>query len=56
MSDEPIPGRGRKKERPSVGQLEGCAEPIKTDDDAPVDNRYAPASGIFTPIRAPVAG
>jgi hypothetical protein len=56
MSDRPIPASERKKEAPPAGQRDNAAEPIVTDEGSAADNRYAPASGIFTPVHAPMAG
>jgi hypothetical protein len=56
MSDRPIPACERKKEAPPAGQRDNAADPIVTDDGIAADNRYAPASGILTPIQAPMSG
>ena len=54
MSDQSTLARERKKEAPPARQQENSAEPIVTDEGIAADNRYAPASGILTPVRAPV--
>ena len=54
MNNRPTIAREKKKEAPPAGQRGNAAEPIVTDEDIAADNRYAPPSGILTPVRAPV--
>ena len=56
MSNRPTVAREKKKEAPSAGQRDNAAEPIVADEGIAADNRYAPASGILTPVYAPVGG
>ena len=56
MSDWPIPAPERKKEAPPARQRDTAAEPSLTDEGIPADNRYAPASGILTPVQQPMPG
>ena len=54
MSDRHIVAREKKKEAPPAGQRDDAAEPTITDEGIAANNRYAPASGILAPVRAPV--
>jgi hypothetical protein len=56
MSKRPTVARERKKEAPPAEQRDIAAEPLDADESIPADNRYAPASGILTPIHAPMSG
>jgi hypothetical protein len=55
MSDRPSLTRERQKEAPANRQQEE-PEPIIRDESIPADNRYAPASGILTPVQPPMPG
>lgn len=55
MSDRPSLTRERKKEPPPARQQEELESSI-TDEKIPADNRYAPASGILTPVQPPTPG
>jgi hypothetical protein len=55
MSDRPSLTRDRKKEPPH-GRLQEELEQSITDENIPADNRYAPASGILTPVQPPMPG
>ena len=56
MNNRPISTAERKKEASPAQQRDTAAERIVTDEGSAADNRYAPASGIFTPVHAPMAG
>ena len=53
MSDRPTVAHESKNEAPPAGLRDIAAEPI-ADEPPPADNRYAPASGILTPVHAPL--
>ena len=55
MSGLPSPVRESKEEAPPARQQEDL-EQIVTDESIPADNRYAPASGILTPVQQPMPG
>jgi len=55
MSGLPSPVRESKEEAPPARQQEDL-EQIVTDERIPADNRYAPASGILTPVQQPMPG
>jgi len=56
MSERSTVARERKKEAPPAEQRDIAAEPLDADESIPTDNRYAPASGILTPIHNPMPG
>jgi hypothetical protein len=57
MSYRPWPTVAREsREAPPPDRRDIAAEPIVTDEEFPPDNRYVPASGILTPLHAPMPG
>ena len=56
MSERPTVARERKKEAPPAQPGDIAAKQLDPDESIAADNRYAPASGILTPIHNPMPG
>ena len=56
MSNRPLPTPERENKAAPARQRDNAAEPFVADESTPADNRYAPASGILTPVQQPMPG